>query len=335
MDDHKYSVGRTVVFRLDDARGKAGHWAGKASGTITQVEFMEEPEPQWLYTVERQRTRQRVQVREEDILYGVIGKRKADHSASGKEGRGERVAGMLDRVAAESAVVGFLRTTVRDLVKREMLEEAERKEGRDLPLAVGDYVRVRGDLREDLEQYHNYYGKILDVLEPDVSGLEARPHHAEARMYAVVKKYRVLLDDGNRIEIYDPEIKLFYTAGGRSTILNWRAATFLAEAFGDDPPYKLEFSYLEDHIFTRDELKGLNSERLAELLASILYVKGHMGWRDLQEQQGHFTGLSLPYLLDSVLAASRFDQRRNREMTREEIEQRRRQADDLRKLLGS
>jgi hypothetical protein len=334
LDDHRYSVGRTVVFRLDDSDIRHGRWAGKASGTVTQVERVDEPEPRWLYTIERQRTKQRVMVREEDILYGVMGKRKPERSALTREDRGERVAGMLDRVATDSALVGFLRTTVHDLVRRETLEEAERREGRELPLAPGDYIRVRGDLRKDLEPYHNYYGKIVDVMEPDIAGLEAWAHHAEPRTYTVIRKYLVLLDDGSRVAIYDPEVKLFYTANGRSTILNWRAAAFLAEAFGDDPPYKLEFSYLEDHIFTREELNDLGSEQLSRLLSSIMYVKGHMGWRDFQEQQRHFSGLSLPYLLDSVLAASRFDHRRNREMTPAEIEEKCKQAGEFRRLLG-
>lgn len=331
MDDHKYSVGRTVVFRLDEAPGKPGKSPRKASGTVLQVELVDE---RWLYTIERQRTKQRALVREEDVLYGVMGRKNPEPADTDTDERQERVAGILGRAATDSALVDFLRTTVRDLVKREELEEAERKEGRDLPLAAGDYVRIRGDLRPEMEPYHNYYGKISEVMATDIATLEASPQHGDRHVHAVTKKYLVQLDEGSQVEIYDPEVKLFYTANGRSTILNWRAATFLAEAFGDDPPYRLEFSYLEDHIFTRDELKDMTTEQLAQLLASILYVKGHMGWRDLQ-QPGDLARLSLPYLLDSVLAASRFDHRRNREMTPAEIEEKRKQVDDFRRLLGN
>jgi hypothetical protein len=330
MDDHKYSVGRVVVFRLDGAPGKSGRSARKASGTILQVDLADD---HWLYTIERQRAKQRMQVREEDVLYGVIGRKKPERADADTEERQERVAGILGRAATDSALVDFLRTTVRDLVKREELEETERREGRDLPLAAGDYIRIRGDLRPEMEPYHNYYGKILEVMAADITTLRTSPQHDQPQTYAVTKKYLAIMDEGSQVEIYDPEIKLFYTANGRSTILNWRAATFLAEAFGDDPPYRLEFSYLEDHIFTRDELKDMTTEQLAQLLASILYVKGHMGWRDLQ-QPDELARLSQPYLLDSVLAASRFDQRRNRAMTPAEIEEKRKQVDDLRRLLG-
>ncbi|MDO8588559.1 MAG: hypothetical protein Q7T82_16145 [Armatimonadota bacterium] len=336
MDDHKYSVGRMVVFRLpEEARrpGATGRWAGKASGAVVAAQLAQEPE-RWVYTVERQRTRDRLQVNEEDILYGVPGRRKSSRESQAKEERGERLAGMLDHMASDSALADFLRTTVRDLVRREIQEETARREGRELPLGVGDYIRVRGDLRQELERYHNYYGKIIEVVAPDIGGLEIRQRDGEPRTHSVTSKYLVFLDDGSLVEVYDPEVKLYYTANSRSTILNWRAATFLAEAFGDDPPYKVEYSYLEDHIFAREDLTTLSLDQLVELLASILYVKGHMGWRDFQEQQGHLAGLSRAYLVDSILAASRFDQRKNRAMTPREIEEKRHRARKFKELLG-
>ncbi|MDO8683036.1 MAG: hypothetical protein Q7N50_06110 [Armatimonadota bacterium] len=336
MDDHKYSVGRTVVFRLPQ-HGQAksvSRWAGKASGSIKNVRLADEAEPHWIYTIERQRTKERFEVGEDDILYGVAGKRRRESLAE-KEAPEEKLASAIDRLASDSMLANFLRTTVNDLVKREQLEETARREGRELPLKEGDYIRVRGDLREEMGKFHNYYGKIIDVFDSDIAGLEAKPDKkGEPRTYRTLKKYAVFLDEGNLVEIYDPEVKLYYTSNGRSTILNWRAATFLAEAFGDDPPYNLEFSYLEDHIFTRDELKAMMMEQLAELLASMLYVKGHMGWRDFQQQRKRFAELSVEYLTDSALAASRFDQRKNRPMTREEIEEKRLQARKFKELLG-
>jgi hypothetical protein len=339
MDDHKYSVGRTVVFKLSGTQHTSGtgRWTGKASGTILSVSLDAGLPQQWVYTIERQRSKESHNIFEEDVLYGVTGKRKSGKSPIGEQGvaSGEALADILDRMVSESALANFLRTTVRDLVRREESEEAARREGRDLPLKEGDYIRVRGDLRHELEQFHNYYGKIIDVFDADIAALEAKPARGgDPRVYKVVKKYRVFLDDGHLVEIYDPEIKIYYTTDGRKTILNWRAAAFLAEAFGDSPPYRVEFSYLEDHVFSREELASVNTDDLSELLASILYVKGHMGWRDFEERQKRSAGLPIPYLIDSILAASRFDQRKNRPMTQTEIEERRRQTQAFKELLG-
>ena len=330
MDDHRYSVGRTVVFRHPSSSTRSGR-AAKVSGTVIEVSLEAE---RWVYTIVRQRTKERVRADEDDILYGAADKRRPARGLTDDAKRGEALAGMLDRMVSESALANFLRTTVSDLVRREQSDERARREGRELPLAEGDYIRVRGDLRPVLEEFHNYYGKVIDVLEPDIAGLEAAPGRGEPRTYRVLRKYQVFLDDGHLVEIYDPEVKLYYTAKGRSVILNWRAAAFLAEAFGDDPPYNVEFNYLEDHIFSRDELREIDVAQLAGLLASILYVKGHMGWRDYQDGHKRFAGLSQAYLVDSILAASRFDQRRNRPMTREEIEERQGQTRKLKKLLG-
>ena len=81
--------------------------------------------------------------------------------------------------------------------------------------------------------------------------------------------------------IYDPEIKLYYTANARATILNWRAATFLAESFQDPPPYKLDYAYLEDHIFSREELESMSYDELVRTFAQMLYARGRIGLRDL------------------------------------------------------
>ena len=41
----------------------------------------------------------------------------------------------------------------------------------------------------------------------------------------------MVTSEGIEGDVYDAEIKLFYTANSRKTVLNWRAATLLAEAF--------------------------------------------------------------------------------------------------------
>ncbi|MCX8053725.1 MAG: hypothetical protein N3B12_07945, partial [Armatimonadetes bacterium] len=195
-------------------------------------------------------------------------------------------------------------------------------------------IRVRGDLRRESDPLHNHYAKILSVEPADIAGIEnpfAKP--GQPRIYRTLKKYKVLSSEGIEADIYDVEVKLFYTAHGRKTVLNWRAATLLAEAFGDDPPYNVEYDYLSEHIFTREELKPMKRSELANLLASALYVKGKLGWRDYQRRGQLFAGIPKSHLIDQILEISRFDARRNRSMSREEIAARRRASLKLERLL--
>ena len=52
----------------------------------------------------------------------------------------------------------------------------------------------------------------------------------------------------------------------------------------------MEYEFLADHIFTREELKGKPRTELSQTLASLLYVKGKMGWRDYQRRNQFFAG---------------------------------------------
>ncbi|MGC8863518.1 MAG: hypothetical protein ACP5R5_12195, partial [Armatimonadota bacterium] len=107
-----------------------------------------------------------------------------------------------------------------------------------------------------------------------------------------------------------------------------------AEAFGDDPPYNVEYDYLAEHIFTREELKPMKRNELANLLASILYAKGKIGWREYQRRGQLFTGVPRSHLTDQILEISRFDSRKNRLMSREEIAARQHAGMRLQRLLA-
>jgi len=152
-------------------------------------------------------------------------------------------------------------------------------------------------------------------------------------MYRTLRRYHVLTSEGVESDIYDAEVKVFYTAHSRKTILNWRAATLLAETFGDEAPYRIEYDYLAEHIFTREELKSRSREELAQLLGGLLYVKGKIGYRDYQRRSQLFAATPKAHLIDNILEASRFDARRNRVLTPEEIVSRKRDYYRLRKLL--
>jgi len=330
VDDYKYSIGRTVVYRHPrpgrPERDYGQHGPARTVGVVRGVQVGPGPDHTWVYTIENLRTSEVCRVPESDIPHATFG-------PGGKRTRGAKadvaqLAEALARALTESPVSHYLRNAVRELVHREESEERVRREGRELPLRPGDYVRIRGDLRPELEPCHNHYAKILEALEPDIAAIESAgvPHK-------VLRRYRVITDDGTECFVYDPEIKLYYTAEGRSVVLNWRAAAFLAEAFHDDPPYNVEFSYLEDHVFTRDELEAMSPEELANLFAALLYVKGRMGLRDLQNKDRHLGGVPKEHLIDSVLAISRFDMRRNRSLTPGEIERKRRDAFKLRRIL--
>lgn len=330
VDDHKFSIGRTVVYRHPEpgrpGRDYGQYGSARTVGVVRAVELGGAPEHAWVYTVENLRTQETVKVKESEIHHATLGKSARRSRRSSSDAK--HLADALANALSESALSSFLRTAVREFLRREESEERARKEGRDLPVLAGDYVRVRGDLRPRMEPYHNFYAKILSVGQPDVAAIESKDG-----VHFVRRSYRVLLEDGSEQSIYDPEIKLYYTADGRATILNWRAATFLAEAFHDDTPYSLEYSYLEDHVFSREELEALQPEELMNLFAVILYVKGRMGLRDMAEKDRHFSEFPKEYLVDNVLAISRFDMRKNRSLTPSEIENKRREMYKLRRIL--
>lgn len=329
IDDYKYSVGRTVVYRHPNPerlRKDYGQFGpDKTVGVVNDVELGKAPDLVWVYVIENARTAEVTRVSEQDIHHATLGKDE-------RKRRGridiERVAEAIAEPETESVLAGFLRTTVREFRRREETEELARREGRELPLKAGDYIRIRGDIRRELEPFHNHYAKILDVSEPDIAAIESRKGTYKAR-----RRYTVRLDDDSELVIYDPEVKHYYTSNGRATVLNWRAAAFLAEAFGDDPPYKLEYSYLEDHVFSRDELEPLSIDGLTDLLTALLYVKGRMGLRDLEFTRVQGEEISREHLVDNVLAISRFDMRRNRTLTSGEIEGKRKEIHKLRRLL--
>ncbi len=340
LDDHKFSMGRLVVYRHTDPklpRQSYGHYGHERTvGEILEVEVDPCPEPRWVYTVRNLRNQEITRVEEDQVKFATsVGNHWRKHpqqiAARVEDGA---LAEMIAKALTNPDRAGLLRSSLGDLLRKEELAAKAYRDGPNLPIHVGDYVRVRGDLRRESEPLHNHYAKILSVEPADIAGIEnpsAKP--GQARLYRTLKKYRIISSEGIETDIYDAEIKLFYTAHGRKTILNWRAATLLAEAFSDDPPYNLEYDYLAGHVFTRDELKPMKRAELAQLLASVLYVKGKMGWRDYQRRGHFFTGTPKSHLIDNVLEISRFDSRRNRLMTREEIATRQQEGYRLRRLL--
>jgi hypothetical protein len=218
----------------------------------------------------------------------------------------------------------------------EIDQERERTEGRNLPLADGDYIKVRGDLRPESETHHNCYAKILSVSQPDRECLTVTTggHGLPVGEHRILKSYRVQLDCGEEADVYDVEVKAVYTTNGRSVILNWRAATFLAEAFGDDPPYEVHLEFLNGHIFTRAELEGMQPHDMGEILVRLLYAKGMILWEELSEKTEVLVHAPAEYLVDQILAISRFDMENNRSLAHGEIEQRRVDDSRLKKLFG-
>jgi hypothetical protein len=326
IDDHKYSVGRSVVYRISSNSPRPR----KLVGRILEVRLVNEPQEHWEYVIRNPRSRRTVSVPEDDILFGTLADRRGSRDLElPLDVSAEEHPSDLIRLVTKLALTEYLETTIRDLINREESEAYARDRGRDLPLEPGDYIRVRGNLRRETERCHNHYAKVLEVVDPDVSAIES----SRGENHKVVRKYKILLEDGTTTYIYDPEVKLYYTAGARTTILNWKAAIFLAESFGDAPPYSVEYSFLEDHIFTRKELEELSAEQLARILASLLYVKGHMGLRDYEKKDRFLDNLPREYLIDSILSTSRFDMRRNRKMTPEEVQEKLCEMRRLKQLL--
>ena len=338
LDDYKYSIGRLVVYKHPNPRlprQSYGHQGSdRTIGEVMEVDLTPAPKPHWVYTIQNARNGEISRVDEASILFATgVGKKPLRRTAERKAEDGA-LAEMIARALSNPDRGSLLRSTLRDMLTHEQREVKAHTEGANLPIGEGDYVRVRGDLRHDTQALHNHYAKVLLVEDADIAGIEnpsARP--GQPTIFRTLKKYQVISSEGLKAEIYDAEIKLFYTANGRATILNWRAATLLAEAFGDQPPYKLEFEYLADHVFTREELRGHTRSELVQMIGSMLYVKGRLGWRDYQRRNAFFAGTTKSHLIDSILQASRFDARRNRAMTSEEIVGHQQQAFKLRRLL--
>ena len=340
VDDHKYSIGRLIVYRHLDPklpRQSYGHYGHERTvGEILDVEVVHEPESHWVYAVRNVRNQEITHVDEDQVKFAtsVGGQWRKNPQQIAARVEDGALAEMIAKALSSPERAGLLRSTLRDLLRREDLAANAYRDGPNLPVFAGDYVRIRGDLRREAEPLHNHYAKILTVEPADIAGIEnplAKP--GQPRLYRTLKKYRIISSEGIETDVYDAEIKLFYTAHGRKTILNWRAATLLAEAFSDDPPYNLEYDYLSDHIFTREELGPLKRMELAELLASTLYVKGRMGWRDYQRRGQFFAATPKSHLVDHILEASRFDSRRNRLMTREEVAAKQEASFRLQRLL--
>lgn len=330
VDDYKHSIGRNVVYRhprparRDREYGQYG--PGRTVGFIKSVLPGSAPDHVWVYIIENLRTGETASVPETDVMYAILGKDERRQRSSRADA--ERFVEELARSLTEPPLADFLKRSIEELHDREESEIRARNEGRDLPVRADDYIRVRGELRGEIESAHNHYAKVIEVSEPDIAAIESNQG-----AFAVKRKYRVLVDDGREIEIYDPEIKLYYTAEGRQVVLNWRAATFLAESFGDAPPYSLEYSYLEDHVYSREELEAMTREELVNLFAAMLYVKGRMGLRDLENKERHLAFAPKDYLVDAVLQISRFDMRKNRKLTPDEIDSKKREVYRLRRLL--
>lgn len=343
LDDYKYSIGRLVVYEHTEPKlprqsyGSYGH--ARTVGEIIAVDMDPNPEPHWIYQLRNSRNSEITRVPEEQIKFATsIGKQNKKTPRRYVERRIEDgvLAEMIAKALSNPGRESLLRSALQDILHKEEIFEKVSREGANLPVFPGDYIRIRGDLRAELEQYHSHYAKILSVEPSDIAGIEnpdAQP--GQPRIYRTLKKYKVITSEKVEAIIYDAEIKIFYTANSRKTILNWRAATLLAETFKDDPPYKLEYEYLSDHVFTREELKGKKRAELSEMLASMMYVKGRIGLRDYQRRNQLFTATPKTHLIDNILEVSRFDYRKNRNMTQEEIVHKQQDCYKLRRLLKS
>ncbi|MFQ3548408.1 MAG: hypothetical protein SNJ70_01485 [Armatimonadota bacterium] len=341
IDDYKYSVGRLVVYKHSDPRlprqsyGQFG--PQKTVGEILAVDIAHNPQPHWIYTIRNIRNNEIVRTDEKDINFVTsISKQPKKSSGKWRYRRYEdlSLADIISRSILNPDKDNILRSTIKDILFKEEMNDRAIREGANLPIDVGDYIRIKGSLRVETEDVHNHYAKILSVETSDIAGIENTNYQVgEPTVIRTLKKYNVITSEGIDTTIYDAEVKVFYTAMSRKTILNWRAATLLSEVFGDDPPYRLEFEYISDHIYTRDELKQKKRSELSSLLASILYVKGRIGWKDYQRKNHIFSSTPKSHLIDFILEASRFDFRKNRIMTDEEIEMRKKESYKLRRLL--
>ncbi|HUV05936.1 MAG TPA: hypothetical protein VMX94_12630 [Armatimonadota bacterium] len=335
LDDHKYSVRRIVAYNHASPRHPAALYGpggpARTYGVVTEVHLVEEPR-HWEYTVRNLFIQEECRVPEGQIFHGAdqgyLDLHRRD-DIRWFHGLPEAARNNLKSPFWRTSLKQFVRTAIPRIRKREQEEEKARTEGRSLNLGPGDYVRVRGDLRPEMEPYRNLYAKVLAVSPADREDMDV-----PGGRHKILTSYHILLDTGDEADIYDVEVKTIYTTGGRTVILNWRAATFLAEAFGDDPPYDLRLEYLNGHVFTRTELVDMAADDLADLLARLLYAKGLITWEELPEKTERFSKSPPEYLVDQILAHSRFDMKQNRSLTDTEILQSRSEDDRLRELLG-
>jgi len=340
LDDYKYSIGRLVVYRHPDPklpRQSYGHYGHERTvGEITGVALAPAPKPHWVYSIRNARNRETAAVTEDQIRFATstLGSwKRATKAARIEDGA---LAEMIAKALSAPERAGILRSTLREFLHKEELAARASREGADLPLQVGDYIRVRGDLRKEPEPLHNHYAMISGIEPADIAGIEnPHPKLGQPGLFRTLKKYHIISSEGIEARIYDAEVKLFYTAHGRKTLLNWRAATLLAEAFDDQPPYNVNFDYVAEHISTREELKDMKRPELVQLLANLLYVKGKIGLRDYQRRGHLFATMPRTHLVDNILEISRFDARRNRIMTSDEIAARQQEYFKLRRLLRS
>lgn len=318
VDDHKFSLNRTVAYRHPDPEHEANDYGPggpeRTSGVIIGVRLVEDGVTGWRYTIRNIRCDEVREVAESDIFHGTderyLDLRRRDGiawSVSPSDPVDGRTAGR----DYQGSLNQFIKNDIPKLLRREEDEERAIAEGRDLHLAAGDYIKVRGDLRPEAAPFHNLYAKILSVADSDVEKINST--------HKVRAAYHVLLDNGTEADIYDPEVKVVFTTDGRATVLNWRAAVFLAEAFDDDPPYDLQLDYLNGHVFSRAELENLCGQDLSDLLAAILYVKGLITWGELPDKRESLAKSPAAYLRDQILAYSRFDMAQNRQLTPEEV----------------
>lgn len=338
LDDYKYSIGRLVVYKHPNPRlprQSYGHYGHERTlGEIVGVEAVNTPHPHWVYSVKNVRNREIASIAEDQIRFAASA--MGDFKKSSKSSRAEdgALAEMIAKALSNPERNGILRSTLREFVRKEELAARASREGADLPLQPGDYIRIRGDLRKETELLHNHYAKIVAVGPADIAGIEnpyAKP--GQPRLLRTLKRYQVVSPEGVKTEIYDAEVKLFYTANGRKTMLNWRAATLLAEAFDDQPPYHVDFDYVAEHIFTRDELKECKRSELVNMFATLLYVKGKIGLRDYHRRKQFTAVAPRSHIVDGILEMSRFDARNNRFMTDEEISARQQEYLKFSKLL--
>ena len=340
LDDYRYSIGRLVVYKHLEPKlprqSYGHHGSDRTVGEVLNVDIVPTPEPHWVYNIQNARNGEVCRVREPEILFATGMGGKPTRKMVERKAEDGALAEMIARALSNPDRGSLLRSSLRDLLRREEAESKAHAEGPNLPIGPGDYIRVRGDLRREIEALHNHYAKVLSVEDSDIAGIEnSSPRPGQPTIFRTQHRYEVISSEGVKASIYDTEVKLFYTANSRTTILNWRAATLLAEAFGDQPPYNLEYEFLYDHVFTREEIRRKPRTELAQTLASLLYVKGRMGWRDYQRRNAFFAGTPKSHLIDSILLVSRFNSRRNRAMTFEEIVQSQQQAFKLRRLLKS
>lgn len=329
LDDHKYSLRRIVAYAHRDPEHPGAMYGSggpeRTYGIVTEVHRAEGDDPHWEYTLANTLTGEVRRVTEDEIFHGAdqsyLDLRRRDgipwlHQPP-EAARNNEQSGFWKHTLHH-----FVRTAIPQIQERERQEERERVHGRDLGLATGDYVKIRGDLRPEMEPHHNLYARVISVSPSDIKHMEIPREQPDAspRKHKVLLSYHVLLEDRQETSVFDVEIKTVYTKQGRTVILNWRAAAFLAETFGDDPPYDLQFDYLNGHVFSRAEIEGMSANDLADLLARLIYVKGLLVWEELPQKAEALARSTPGFLVDQILEFSRFDMSKNRRLTQEEIE---------------